>query len=175
MSRHLDKQLFSKVRAVSASVDDVAAMLAKGADPNRRGKYGSTPLEQAAANGHTDIALLLLNAGADPSNRSDDHSTPLYWSAAKGHLAIVRLLLDRGADPNAYRDHDQSPLFHAISEGHHEVVKLLLMSGANPDHDYRGSTAIDYALRYGDAAMIRIVKTVRWTPHPPFDSSKTSG
>jgi ankyrin repeat protein len=164
MSRHLDKELFNATRDASASLAEAAALIEQGADPNRRGKCGSTPLEKAASNGHVEIARLLLGAGADHSIRSDDDSTPIYWAAANGHLEIVSMLLDHGADPNSYRDQGQSPLFHAISHGHVGVVRLLLESGANPDYDYRGSTAVDYAQRYGDAEMLRVVQNTRWSP-----------
>jgi ankyrin repeat protein len=175
MTHHLDKQLFNTVRNASAPVDDVVKLLGKGADPNRRGKCGSTPLERAAANGHFEIAKLLLDAGADTSIRSDADTTPLFMAAAYGHLAIVQLLLDHGAKPNAYRDHGPSPLYHAIWNGHTEVVKLLLRYGADPDYDSGGWSASKYAQRCGDTEMARIIKTVRWSPDAGRSSKVNDG
>lgn len=164
MTRHLDKQLFNAVRDASASVDEVVELLRQGADPNRRGKCGSTPLEKAASNGHFEIVKLLLDAGADPSIRSDDDGTPLYWAAANGHVSILQLLLDHGAEPNAYRDHGQAPLLHAISAGHTDIVRLLLTYGADRNYVYFGSSALDYAQRCRDTEMSRIITTTHWSP-----------
>jgi ankyrin repeat protein len=44
----------------------VEALLARGADANRRAPGGATPLTMAVGNGQADIVARLLEAGADP-------------------------------------------------------------------------------------------------------------
>ena len=46
--------------------DSVEALIAAGADVNRKAKGGVSPLEMAAGNGQADVVRRLLAAGADP-------------------------------------------------------------------------------------------------------------
>ncbi|MEZ5967256.1 MAG: ankyrin repeat domain-containing protein [Planctomycetota bacterium] len=85
----------------------VEALLARGADPNRKSKAGvetgsfmrdcrtrgETPLHRAAAFGTEHAVELLLNAGADRESKDAHGDTPLGW--ASWHLrpaAILRRL-----------------------------------------------------------------------------------
>ncbi len=145
MSRHLDNQLFREARRAASSLSAVEKLIAAGADVNRKGKYGNTPLWEAAFHGHTEIAVALLDAGADHSIYSDDGSGPLYWAAAGGHEAIVEILIDRGADPNALGCGGTSPLNRAIGVGNRRSVEMLVNAGANMDHRYFDQTTPEYA------------------------------
>jgi ankyrin repeat protein len=53
-------------------VQEVARLLAAGADPNVKDLDGETPLHIAAEQCNADIAELLLKHGADPNAR-DEH------------------------------------------------------------------------------------------------------
>ena len=56
------------LRAIMAgSTADAEKMIKAGADLNRQGKNGRTPLYVAAFNGHAKLVQLLLSAGADPN------------------------------------------------------------------------------------------------------------
>ena len=57
-----------------------------------------TPLHQACAHGHTEVARILLQAGAEV-NRGDLYDwTPIHIAARHGHAAIAKLLLEHGAN-----------------------------------------------------------------------------
>ena len=145
MARHLDNLLFREARSASGSLARVRELIAAGADVNRRGKCGSTPLWYAAYHGREDIAIALLDAGADPGIYADDGSGPLYWAASNGHLSVVELLLGRGADPNALRDSGSSPLSAAIHHGRTAIVRRLVEAGAAVDHRYFDRSMPKYA------------------------------
>eukprot|EP00944_MAST-04C_sp_MAST-4C-sp1_P012559 g12559.t1 len=113
--------------------DIVKLLLEQGADPNKKNKYGITPLHQAAREGHTEVCKLLLEKGADPNKAKNNGSTPLHWAAYDGHTEVAKLLLDKGADPNIANKWGLTPLHYAADKGHTEVVKLLLEKGADPN------------------------------------------
>jgi ankyrin repeat protein len=115
----------------------VKAVLRAGADPERAGSEGITPLYEASVNGEAEIARLLLAAGASPDTESSGlgaDGTPLCAAACWGHIATVRELLAHGADPNLREDHGTgwSPLDWALNGPHPETAGLLTIAGATP-------------------------------------------
>jgi len=79
-------------------VDDVARLIAAGADVNKpRGLDERTPLYAAAERGRLDVVQMLITAGADVCKaRNFDGATPLSVATQKGHLAVVALLTAAG-------------------------------------------------------------------------------
>lgn len=75
-------------------------LLKNGADPNRGGKGGDTPLIAAARVGFDQAAEWLLSLGAkvDASNRMGE--TPLIIAVQQRDVPLVRLLLSHGANPD---------------------------------------------------------------------------
>lgn len=67
----------------------VELLLARGADPNARGKSGETPLHLAQ---NRRIAAALLAAGADPRARDRCGSSPVSWAAREGDLELWKIL-----------------------------------------------------------------------------------
>lgn len=70
----------------------VTALLDHGADPDRPGPRGKTPLHCAAKAGFAAIVELLLSRGADPNRRLDDGSRPLDLARRAHRTATVALL-----------------------------------------------------------------------------------
>jgi cytohesin len=81
-------------------VQEVARLLAAGADPNVKDLDGHTPLHYAAEQCRADIAELLLKHGADPNARDNQGETPLHIAVWMRCKAVAELLLRHGADPN---------------------------------------------------------------------------
>src|SRR5258708_7893602 len=98
----------------------VAALLAKGADPNLTGRSDVSPLAAAAFRGNDRIVELLLSRGADPDHVDATGKTPLIYAAARGFALVVRRLLDAGADAKARYGNDLTVLMWAA--GHEDGV-----------------------------------------------------
>ncbi|MEO8561687.1 MAG: DnaJ domain-containing protein [bacterium] len=151
----------SRVSALSVAVlagrtKIVRMLLRAGAHPNAPGTHGGSALADAMAARHDSLVTLLRSAGAYlPPN-----SASLVAAAAGGYLADVRTLVDRGVDVNAGAGYKGSTraLSVAAFGGHAAIVELLLSRGARidiPDEDRQ--TALDYARRRGDPAIIEML------------------
>jgi uncharacterized protein len=70
-------------------------LVANGADINKLGEEGFTPLHYAAEQGHLDTVRCLLSLGA--ANLQDRNgNTPSSLAKGLGHTAIYGLLLEHG-------------------------------------------------------------------------------
>jgi len=75
------------------------ALLALGADPNRRSGYGRTPMHQAAYYGRIHIVAEMLKRGGDPNLRDTDEQSVQALAAYSKRSDIVKLLEPYMVDP----------------------------------------------------------------------------
>jgi hypothetical protein len=68
----------------------VAALLARGANPDVRDKGGFTPLHMAAIHSHSEIVRRLMLVGADPTIRSLSSLTPADVAQSRSVLRAIR-------------------------------------------------------------------------------------
>lgn len=138
-----------------AMVCRIVTLLAMhGADLNRYGPNGYTPLMTAMTHGHPSLVHHLLDLGADPNRlaRNTDrvqpgqprpprfsvsplvHATRSNDSAMDAvRLDLVNALLDAGAHVNALDGNGNLPLYSAVSaRAPLAVVQRLLDAGADP-------------------------------------------
>jgi ankyrin repeat protein len=141
--------------AMAGDGENVALLLAKGADPNRRmdiiGMFPTSPLFQAAAMGDAAIVRALLARGANVHEKDDDNMTALHWAVVAHHTDAVKALLTGGADVNAVDRFGYTPLLYAatIDFGDAETAATLLQAGADPNvKDKTGKTALAQAHEY---------------------------
>ena len=152
----------------------VELLISKGADLKEKYKDGTTPLDEAIVEKHTEIADLLrkhggksgaedsihiaaktgnieavkkhLAAGEDMNVKSVIGLTPLYCAAAWGNKEIAELLIAKGAEVNA-KDHKSWDSLHAAAaKGHKGIAELLIANGADVNaKDEDGGTPLHYA------------------------------
>ena len=124
--------------AREGDIDAVNQRLASGTDINARGEdqdlinriiansseaeelkdisTETTPLYQAAFNGHNELVELLLEKGADPNIKTKAGTTALMGAAYGGHKRIAELLIAHGADVNV-KGEDKGFLEYVIKHG----------------------------------------------------------
>jgi hypothetical protein len=112
------------VAARKSNVEQVKALLAKGADVDAKSPYGATPLFFACDRGNDQIVKILLDAGANPNVQDTFYeATPLGWASGKKNPEVIRLLLERGA-----KETDMA-MNYAINGNHAALAKTALDKG----------------------------------------------
>ena len=128
----------------------LAELLAQGADPNTRNRFGSTALHLAARHGHLPVVELLLAQGAEASRRDNHGNTAAVLATWGVHREVLQSLIERAADlPEREKE---VCLAWAIILADVPTVELLLGAGADPDlPGHRGWTAREFARHWHQA------------------------
>lgn len=101
---------------------EMTQLLKSGADVNVFAKvdwqqFETTPLLEAATNGHKRLVRMLLEHGADPNTVVGPGWTALYNSCLNSHYDCVKLLIDYGARVDILTDDKFSPLYISCQVG----------------------------------------------------------
>lgn len=143
----------------------VELLLARGADPNARDRWGGTALQDAVRHRRDDVVALLRRHGAELHMK--DIATTLCSLAGAGDVAGLERFVAAGADPSSGDYDRRTPLHVAASEGHVEVVRWLCDHGAEVNASDRwGGRPIDDARRQSHDAIVVLLEQ-RFTPPPP--------
>lgn len=107
----------------------------------------STPLHQAAANGHVQIVRFLVMKGANVTARNESSRTVLHLAAERGHDSVIEHVLQSGCEEikasiDWIDDQGFTALHRAAAGGHEECVRLLVEAGAEIESSKRSSQLI---------------------------------
>ncbi|MBW8733097.1 MAG: ankyrin repeat domain-containing protein, partial [Asticcacaulis sp.] len=80
--------------ASQGNLHHIEALIRLGADIDRAGDIGNTPLQCAAMGGHGAAVRALLAAGVDPMKANDFGDTALSWATACENNAVAVLIRD---------------------------------------------------------------------------------
>jgi ankyrin repeat protein len=132
-------------------LDSVQALLDAGADPNRPGQGGETPVHAAAFADDPALLRAVLAHGGQPDVRNRiTGATPLVAAILGGNAEQLQILLDAGADPNLADLNDDAPLHSAARTNAGAAILALLRHGASPlAQNSGGATFQDYYFAYG--------------------------
>ena len=104
----------------------------KGKNPTlvdtNSGHEGSSPLLEAAWNGHTPICEYLLTQKANVEARNDNLNTALIYAAYNNHVDVIKVLLEHNASIKAQAKDGFHAAFLASRKGNLEVLKILLQN-----------------------------------------------
>jgi ankyrin repeat protein len=146
------EDFFAAVKKDDAAT--VAALLARGLDPNTLGPEGLTGLFMAARSGAGKVAGVLLDAPAiDVECRNAVDESPLMLAALRGDLPLAQALISRDADVNKT---GWTPLHYAASRGQLAMIDLLLEHNAYIDAESpNATTPLMMAAGYGNVQATR--------------------
>ncbi|HTC94267.1 MAG TPA: ankyrin repeat domain-containing protein [Terriglobales bacterium] len=82
------------VAAVNEEVDDIALLVACGAQVNTKGDLGNTPLHQVSSMGRVKSVKKLLQLGADPTIKNEFGETALDLAEFMKRDEVTKLLKD---------------------------------------------------------------------------------
>ncbi len=137
---------YLRVAAEGDAVRCLAWLLENGANPNGRGRHGSSALRSAASWGNARATRILIEAGASLGRAKG----PIIADAAGAAIAV---LLDAGADIDAIGGDGNWALITAIETGDLQLARDLLDRGAKVDNcsQLLDSTALHRALKREEA------------------------
>ncbi|MDQ0115827.1 ankyrin repeat domain-containing protein [Paenibacillus harenae] len=82
----------------------------------------------------------------------------LFTAVLQNDYSKVRLLLLQGADANFTNEMGITPLIAAALHENMRIVYILIQCGVDIERtDRNGATALDYAIRHGRTAMVRLL------------------
>src|SRR5205823_1559564 len=102
------------------------ALIAGGADINRRDSSGETAADYAKRRVSQSPELYRLLTGKEHSNRN------LFVACSRGNLTQATEIVGSGVSPNICDDSGLTPLICAACEGHFGIVRMLCNAGADP-------------------------------------------
>jgi len=135
-SRDIRRRSAMELAIILKHPDVVDVLIEAGADVNRRGYRGRTPLNWASSRfGTPDLIRTLIAGGADPDGTDHIGQTPLLFAVADTKPEHVRTLLENGADVNKIMSPKwKSPVLNvAVQQKKPGMVQMLVAAGADPD------------------------------------------
>ena len=170
-----DRESLAAYAAKRGDVAVLEALFAAGAAVSESGCPDSSPLYEAAEQGHVEAVRLLLAKKADVRFRVGNGATPLlaamdgplFETGPKGDPhQTAELLLEAGSDPDAENSFGRTPLITAVRMADGRMVKLLLDHRADPARtNKKGVSALDLA-RQGKLDFIAALLEGKRRPKP---------
>ena len=144
--------------AQRGDVEEVRALLQRGADANGAQPDGLTALHWAAMNNDLDVIGLVLYAGASvrPLTRLGGY-TPLHLAARNGNAEAVRRLLEAGANPNRFTTTGVTATHFAAQANSASAITALAHHEADMDarDTFSGRTPLMFAAVRNATAAVR--------------------
>lgn len=127
----LDEGLFDA--AYAGKKEEVARLIADGANVNALGFAGETPLMMAAKYGHKEASKVLIDNGANVNIADNKQNTALRWAAYNGYKEIGELLINAMIKPTkeqidsivALLGSSKKKRSEQLNVTTHDVVKLI--------------------------------------------------
>ncbi|KAF7456184.1 ankyrin-related protein [Cryptosporidium felis] len=134
-------------------------LIEHGADVNKMGSNGVTPLINAIQRSNLPLVALLLLSGANIDSSDNRDLTPIFHSVISRNLKITHFLLQCGSNPNIPDRNGLTPLYYLLKSGMststEEFLELLLDYGASiTDITHDGKDAISFLIDSGNKKLL---------------------
>ncbi|XP_024080647.1 ankyrin repeat domain-containing protein 17-like isoform X3 [Cimex lectularius] len=135
----------------------------------------STPLMEAAQEGHLELVRYLLEVHADVNAQTQTGDTALTYSCENGHTEVAKLLLQYGADLEHESEGGRTPLMKACRAGHVCTVKFLLSQNANVNKQTTNNdhTPLSLAAAGGHIAVVDLLLSQSANPFHKLKDNST--
>uniref|UniRef100_A0A8C3TCB2 K Homology domain-containing protein n=1 Tax=Chelydra serpentina TaxID=8475 RepID=A0A8C3TCB2_CHESE len=119
----------------------------------------STPLMEAAQEGHLELVKYLLASGANVHATTATGDTALTYACENGHTDVADVLLQAGADLEHESEGGRTPLMKAARAGHLCTVQFLISKGANVNRATANNdhTVVSLACAGGHLAVVELL------------------
>jgi ankyrin repeat protein len=147
--------------AAQGKSDAVAALLAKGANPNAPDVANQTALMRAWRGAGTSATETLLKAGASPNLADARGNTAPMIAAMYARPDLVTVMLRHGANLKLADAEGKTALHWVATVGSDPALAdLMIKSGADPNApDRRGTTPLMSAAAAGQVGMLKVLLT----------------
>lgn len=143
-----------------AQLEDIAALLKQGADPDNMDITGRTTVSRAMDSDSIPCLRLILEAGGNPNPKFPEgvfRSNPLTAAARLGNQEMLRLLLQFDADPNAINPEGLTALGNVARASNAQCALLLLEYGADLNAlSSSGTTPLTAAIVYNNHEVLQL-------------------
>lgn len=119
----------------------------------------STPLMEAAQEGHLDLVRFLLETGADVHAQTQTGDTALTYACENGHTDVADVLMCYGAELEHESEGGRTPLMKACRAGHICTIKFLISKGADVNRQSTSNdhTPLSLACAGGHQAVVEVL------------------
>ncbi|XP_046405893.1 uncharacterized protein LOC124170897 isoform X3 [Ischnura elegans] len=119
----------------------------------------STPLMEAAQEGHLDLVRYLLQSNGNVRAQTQTGDTALTYACENGHTDVADLLLTYQADLEHESEGGRTPLMKACRAGHLCTVQFLISKGAdvNKQTTNNDHTPLSLACAGGHLAVVELL------------------
>ncbi|KMQ91742.1 ankyrin repeat domain-containing protein 17, partial [Lasius niger] len=135
----------------------------------------STPLMEAAQEGHLDLVRYLLESAADVHAQTQTGDTALTYACENGHTDVADLLLQFGADLEHESEGGRTPLMKACRAGHLCTVQFLISKRADVNRQTTNNdhTPLSLACAGGHLAVVELLLAQSANPFHKLKDNST--
>lgn len=135
----------------------------------------STPLMEAAQEGHLDLVKFLLENKADVHAQTQTGDTALTYACENGHTDVAEVLLYFGAELEHLSEGGRTPLMKACRAGHICTVKFLIQKGADVNRQTTNNdhTPLSLACAGGHQQVVELLLTNGADPYHKLKDNST--
>lgn len=119
----------------------------------------STPLMEAAQEGHLELVRFLLENRANVHAQTQTGDTALTYACENGHTDVAEVLLYYGAELEHESEGGRTPLMKACRAGHICTIKFLINKGADVNRQSTSNdhTPLSLACAGGHQAVVELL------------------